>query len=359
MERLKLIIISIIFITTGSLIFAQQKDAQKTTFSVDNWGELEMNINPGDIKIETWDKKEVQVWTSGIDINESENLTITQDRNKISLRYNSKWGWAKGAEFLIKMPKKFSVSARTSAGDFVTTGEIEGDVFASTAGGDISAASVSGEVQLSSAGGDISVTDIKGNLSLKTQGGDVETGNLYGEFSNITTMGGNIYIKSAKNKLGANTYGGDIETGEINGNNMLRTFGGDIEIKEANEDTFAETSGGDITIKKGSGKFRVTTSGGDLFLENIKGSGEFKTRSGSVELNLLSANGNIDVEAAHGDIALKIPDNLKVVIYAKIIGQGGRNSNEIISDFKFESEPGDSKTHREAKIVLNSGADLK
>lgn len=331
----------LLFLFVASLVSAQDKDEKRMSFKVKAGGKLELDVNPGDIEIETWNKNEVQVWVSGIDVEDEQHLDVFLKNNIVYVKYLSGWGWSEGAEFSINIPANFKVDVKTTGGDIVVSGKVNGDVTLNSSGGDISTESIDGDVSIATAGGDVTTGNIEGELKLKTQGGDIETGMVSGDKTYLTTMGGNIDIQGAKNELEANTFGGDITVGKIGGRSNIKTFGGDISIQESKNYTSAETYGGDIEIQKGTGEFNISTQGGDLELLQIKGSGRIKTNRGGILLELLSADGELDIDAANDEIVLRIPSNIKATIIAEITGYGwsaGDNPFEIISDFEHTTE---------------------
>ena len=330
-----------LFLFIASIIYAQDKEEKRMSFKVNTGGKLEIDVNPGDIEIEIWNKDEVQVWVSGVDVEDEKHLDVFLKNNVVYVKYLSGWGWSEGAEFSVSIPAKFNVDVKTTGGDITISGKITGKVKLNTSGGDITTGSVEGNASIVTAGGDVTVGNVEGELILKTQGGDIETGMVSGNKTYLTTMGGDIDIQGIKNELEANTFGGDITVGKIGGKSNIKTFGGNINIQESSSYTSAETYGGDIEIQKGSGEFKVTTQGGDLELYQIKGSGKLKTNNGGVFLELLSVDGELIVEASNDEIVLRVPSNIKAAITATITGYGwsaGDNPFEIISDFEHTTE---------------------
>lgn len=360
MKHNKIYLITILlFLFIVSLVYAQDKDEKRMSFKVKTGGKLEIDVNPGDIDIEIWNKDEVQVWVSGVDVEDEKHLDVFLKNNVVYVKYLSGWGWSEGAEFSVNIPAKFNVDVKTTGGDITISGKITGEVKLNTSGGDISTGSVEGDASIVTAGGDVTVGNVEGELNLKTQGGDIETGMISGSKTSLTTMGGDIDIQGVKNELEANTFGGDITVGKIGGRSNIKTFGGDINIQEFSRYISAETYGGDIEIQKGSGEFKVTTQGGDLELFQIKGSGKIKTNSGGILLELLSADGDLDIDAANDEIVLRVPSGIKATIDAKIVGYGGwivgDQPFEIISDFEYKSEKNSKRFSQEAVIELNGG----
>lgn len=60
-------------------------DDRTKTFSVTKGGTLEVNIDPGEIEINTWDKNEIQILARGLDEEDVDNLQTKKVATKLQL----------------------------------------------------------------------------------------------------------------------------------------------------------------------------------------------------------------------------------------------------------------------------------
>ncbi|MGD8777538.1 MAG: DUF4097 family beta strand repeat-containing protein [Ignavibacteria bacterium] len=309
------------------------------TFKVSKGGTLKIDVNPGDVEINTWDKNEVYILVTDIDSDDSEGLKIRKSGNKIIVTYNSHWGWS-DSDISATVPKDFNLDIRSTSGDIDVIGDVTGDVKAETSGGDITTYNVTGEVYLNTMGGDIKTGDIKGDLYLNTQGGDIKIGLVSGgKRATINTMGGDIKITEIGTSLDVKTYGGDIRVGDINGEANAVTYGGDIILGNVKAGVDAETYGGNIKLESANGEVKASTYGGNLYLKKVKGSVSAKTNAGKVYVELdPEVNSRSLIRSNMGDIELLIPANTKVTVDAEIKVRGwwkhAKDDYDIHSDFK-------------------------
>ncbi len=309
------------------------------TFKVSKGGTLEVDVNPGEVTVKTWDKNEVYIKVTDIDTDDSRGLKIRKSGNRILITYDSHWGWSDG-EISVTVPKDFNIDIRSTSGDIDVKGDIVGDVKAETSGGDITTYNVTGEVYLNTMGGDIKTGDVEGELYLNTQGGDIKIGLVSGgKRATINTMGGDIKITEIGTSLDVKTYGGDIRVGDINGEADAVTYGGDIILGNVRAGVNAETYGGNIKLESANGDVKASTYGGNIFLRKVKGSVSARTNAGKVYVELdPEVDSRSTIRSNMGDIELVIPPNAKVTIDAEIKVRGwwkhAKDDYDIRSDFK-------------------------
>lgn len=338
------------------------QNGRTKTFQVKKGGELTVNVNPGDVSIDTWDKEEVSIRISGIDDEEIDDVQMKQQGNTISVRYNTGWGWTSDASFLITVPTNFHVRVNTSGGDIDIVGNMVGRVDLQTSGGDISAKNIQGQLSINTSGGDINIGRVNGQVNANTNGGDIKVEAVNGESAGFTTMGGDVTIGSAESKLNVKTFGGDIEIGDIGSDAIAVTFGGDIKLKNVSGSAKMETYGGNLYLGSADGKVNADTKGGNITLKKVKGSVDAKTAGGDVSVELIpSVKGESSIKSSHGDIELLLPSTAKVTIDAQVKIRGNwsrsRNKYKIISDFggAKDSAPGDKDLS--STIHVNGGGE--
>lgn len=271
-------------------------------FTVAEGGNLIVESDEGTIKIESWDKNElnVVVEVDGSDSRaEKYRVEFKQEGNTISvfgkLRDRSFFKWNIGdldVYYTIYVPKKFNTTVNTSGGN-IDASQLTGKADYTTSGGSIRAENIEGQVVISTSGGDIDLREIKGNVDAETSGGNVMCENVVGNVKGHTS-GGNVEIRSVDGRVNAGTSGGSVVikvTGENKGIDA-ETSGGDIDVyvkDGTSADIDAETSGGSVDcdlpvtvrgkvrdselhgkINGGGNPIRLETSGGSIHIMILK-----------------------------------------------------------------------------------------
>ena len=341
---------------------AMDIDYNTKTFKVTKGGTLIVKVDPGEVEISTWDKDEVKITARGINKEDEEDLSIKQNGNSITIKYDAYRGWSQGVDFIITAPRDFNYEINSSSGEISINSDIKGKVDLITMSGEIRVGNIDGNVDVKTYGGEIKTGNLNGRVSLNTQGGDIRTGNIKTGPVKIETMGGEIRIRDVESGLEVKTYGGEIEIGNIGGDADVVTYGGDIRVSNVAGSASLDTYGGDIRLSSASGFVDVNTYGGDLTLYNITGSVDAKTAAGDiyVELNP-SGNGRTRLETSMGKVTLVLPANAKADIEAEINVKGyyeNRRDFKIISDFKEENQ----NSSRSRKVIyamykLNGGGE--
>ena len=280
------------------------------TFAVQPGGELKVETQGGDIRVQTSPDPAVKVVAkqqirASSDAEADEllkklTLTIEQQADGVSAsaRYEKTSGFHFGSwppvqvDFIVTVPVNYHVTLKTSGGD-VTVGDLMGRVHARTSGGDVTLGKIAGDIDAGTSGGNVRLTEGSATVKLGTSGGDIRVGRAVGP-TDLDTSGGDIDIKSVENTLHASTSGGDVSAGiggALKGDCRLGTSGGRVRVTVDKGVAFnldAATSGGDvdatgltITIEKGgSGRSRLSgkvngggpllklrSSGGDIIVE--------------------------------------------------------------------------------------------
>jgi DUF4097 and DUF4098 domain-containing protein YvlB len=163
-----------LFIIFSFVSFTKADDWKVQSFKVSKGGNLSVKISGGDIRINTWDKNEVEVKYES----SSKETNLEQKENNIS--FNSS-GYS---DVKITVPYEFSLNLSTAAGDIKVLNNIKGKVNISTAGGDVSVRNIEGDIHASTGGGDIRSGDIKNRAAISTGGGDISIGNVGDECKN-------------------------------------------------------------------------------------------------------------------------------------------------------------------------------
>jgi DUF4097 and DUF4098 domain-containing protein YvlB len=251
------------------------RDTSGKTFQVESGGVLYMETDGADIRVETWDKNEVNVIIEkrgNKDRLEDYKVTFSASPKRVEIFGKMErhiWNWDNfSITFKIKMPKQFNPEIKTS-------------------GGDITLRDITGEIQSKTSGGDIHIENCRGNITVNTSGGDIVIGRIQGDLK-VETSGGSIKMDEINGKIQAETSGGDIEADVLGENQgiFLKTSGGDINIHiptELKGNVDCSTSGGDVSLNVSGGfsgeikdnkikgllngggnEFKARTSGGDI-----------------------------------------------------------------------------------------------
>jgi DUF4097 and DUF4098 domain-containing protein YvlB len=352
----------LVFLLTAKNFAQDDEPIIKKMFNVNKGGKLTVDVNPGEIKISTWSRDEVEVKIDGLDEEGLSKVEITSDKNNVSIVYDESWSSSDAADYKITVPDKYNLDLRTSAGDIKVNGNIEGNVKVATSGGDLAFRNVYGDLRAEASGGNISVRgNVDGNLNVSTMGGDITIGSINGKSARINTMGGEITINDCASGVVAKTYGGDIVVGNTGGNSEFETYGGNISVGKVNGSVSMETYGGNLDLKGANGKVKAKTNGGNVVFRNVNGSIDVKTLAGdiSVELNP-SVNSESKITTNAGSIELKIPSSAKTTIDARVHIQGwwknAADNYKIHSDFEPQLLNTDNIKHDiVGTYILNGG----
>lgn len=345
MKQHKLFFAALMLAVPFFLAFTQAEDqgSRSKSFTVGKGGTIEVSVDGGDIRVNSWDKSEVFVRAEGIDEENLSRLKMEQTGNTVRVEYRNRRGWSSGrTRFEITIPSQFNTDLRTSGGDIEIRGDIDGRIKGSTSGGDVILGNISkGTVDMSTSGGDMRTGDIQGDVTLRTSGGDIELGKVGGNVE-VKTSGGDIRVESVGKTLRASTSGGDIAIGDVGGEATVSTSGGNVKVRRVAGWASLATSGGDIELMSASGKVKAKTSGGDIRLEDITGSIEAATAGGDVTAELKpSGTGRSSLSSAGGEITLYVPENAKATVEAVIEIEGrwgsGRREYDVKSDFKEDT----------------------
>ena len=325
---------------TVILLAGIREDERTKSFQVRPGETLKVNVNPGEIVVNTWEKNEVLVKVEGIDEEDLQYLEIEYRDDIVYVTFESGWAWSSDADFELFIPQKFNVELKSTGGDIQILNNIEGEVRINTAGGDITTKSISGEISFHTSGGDIKSGDFIGEVKISTQGGDIETGSIKGgKRAKILTYGGDIKLGFIETSLELQTYGGTVSIKDSKGDAKIVTYGGNIRAGNMEGDIMMNTYGGNIIAEKCLGSIEAETAGGNIRLKFVDGEVSAKTASGNITLNLKpSKDGRSELQSSHGRIILGIIEGSSATIKAEISFHGWWDEEyRIDSDFEAES----------------------
>ncbi|PTY07565.1 hypothetical protein DB347_04840 [Opitutaceae bacterium EW11] len=281
------------------------------TFTVSAGGLLEVQTQGGNVRVDVGPDNGVKVVArqrfktdsekEADEIAKNLELTIEQSGNDVTAtaKYNgpklrSFWGggWPPvQVDFTVTVPSNYRGHLRTSGGN-IETGDLGGELTASTSGGDVRVGKIDGDVDLHTSGGNIRVEEARRTLKANTSGGDIQIERVVGS-ANISTSGGNIRIEGASGSIDAHTSGGNVTARFLDtfpADSQLRTSGGDVRVTVSKSAAFhldAATSGGSVRV---DGLVMTIESGA-----NGKSKVSGKVNGGGPELKLRTSGGNIGV----------------------------------------------------------------
>src|SRR6185295_10903125 len=200
-------------------------------------GTLDLSNVNGSIKIETWDRAEVQVSADKIVKSPSEdeaNKTLARlkvivdakpNRVKVEAQYprgtNGLFSWLSGrgvestkVEFIVRIPREADLRIDTVNGD-ITLENGKGDLRLTTVNGTVSASDSDGTVTLESTNGNVKAHHTRGSLEASTVNGRVEAEliDLGSGKTSLESVNGGITLRlpaSARANLSASTVNGRV-----------------------------------------------------------------------------------------------------------------------------------------------------
>jgi hypothetical protein len=266
------------------------------SLAVDAEGELTMNVDSGEIRLEGSDSNVVTVAihrkvkhaddAESAKILKEEKVVLERNGNVVSikarqpgtLRNRKFWDWMIGpsldVRYDITVPRGFKAKM-TTVGGSVSVARLDSDADATTAGGSLDFDTVGGKVDGHTVGGSITATSCKGAMSVETAGGSITIDRFGGPKVQATTIGGSV----TANFLTAPTA-----------DSKLETTGGSVSAKLPAKAAFnldASTMGGSV-----SSDWPVGTDG-----KRHGGSLDGEVNGGGPVLKLKTIGGSIYVSA--------------------------------------------------------------
>lgn len=342
----------------SSATYAQDNKQLIKTFMANPGENLEINIDPGNIEIQTWTKNEVQIEVYSQKKYEIDNILSEKKGNTIKFHLELEDSWNNSVTVKVKSPNNFNFDLYSTGGNISILSSINGSLNAETDGGNVSFSGVTGKVRVNTNGGNISGEDISGDVKLHTNGGNISLGNVKKGKTEVDTYGGNITVGSVESDLSAKTHGGNINVEDVGGNADVFTYGGHISMDKVTGSAKMETYGGHLNLEGASGVIVAKTMGGHIKLKNITGSIEAATLGGHVSAELDPKLKTISsLETSGGNLELEIPPNAKATIYVRLESDDidAKDADKLVrSDFEATTfNIGEDEIN--ATYVLNGG----
>lgn len=254
-------------------------------------GELEIDLDSGDLVIETHDLDEVHVdaFASGGLLGSARFELESDGRDAHFEGHSGGWFFGQRVRVRVRVPREYSIDVETNGGN-VEIAALDGSVKARTSGGRIDLDGARGEVELRSSGGAIRIAQVTGDIEARTSGGPIRVSEVTGEID-VETSGGSIDLLDVAGAVKARTSGGSIDVRfRERPEGELRTSGGSIRAElpaHAGVDLEAETSGGRIELDT------VLSVSGEISSDRIRG----EINGGGPDLKMRTSGGNVLVRA--------------------------------------------------------------
>lgn len=340
----------------------QDPENPSKSFTVQKGGNLEVDVDPGNVRVEPWSKNEVFIQAENIDDRHPEKLEMTQSGNTVKLKYRDRRRNVNDLHFIINVPVEFNAHILTTGGNVEERDVLKGSFNAETKGGRVEVEEIDGKVDIRSGGGSIRGERIDGNADIKTGGGNVTIKTITGD-GEVTSGGGSLRIDKVGKGLRLDTGGGSITVGDVGGEASVHSGGGSLKVGKVAQKLSVSTGGGSVEVKGASGEITVRTGGGSVSMEQITGTLALKTGGGNVSVELVpSGKGNSSVYSGGGDIRLYIPEDSKANIEATLRIEHNWSFNskryKISSDFKADKyEKDEDEETIVAAYSLNGGGE--
>lgn len=283
--------------------------------AADPQGEIEIVNVAGKVQVDGWDRSEVEVsGTAGEDV-ERVDVTTAGSRTTIHVTPRSahSWGADGGANLVVHVPVKCSLTATLVSADFSVTGvmgnlklqSVSGNL-TGDAGSDLRASTVSGDVRLAGRGAkEIEVKTISGDIRLTGGGGDVDVATVSGAAVLDLADVSRARFKSVSGDMTvalALVQGGRIEAESVSGGISLR---------------FAATPAAEFDVQSFSGNIRNCF--GPTPVESQYGPGsrlQFTNGEGHGRVHIDTKNGDVKLCVKGGHAAMLPVARLRSVRWA-------------------------------------------
>lgn len=341
----------------------QDPENPSKSFQVAKGGDLDVDVDPGSVQIEPWDKNEVFIQAENVDADSPDRLKMSQSGNTVTLKYRSRRRYDNNdVRFTINVPMQFNAHIVTSGGSVEQRDKLTGTFFVDTKGGSVHMDEIVGNVRVESGGGSIHGETIDGDANVRTGGGSVTIRTTTGK-AEVSSGGGSLRLDKVGKGLTLSTGGGSVDVGDVAIGADIHTGGGSVKVGKVKQSLKITTGGGGVQVHGASGDISVRTGGGSVTMEDIVGTIALKTGGGDISVELTpDGKGGSTIYSGGGDIRFSIPADAKANIEATLNlrhGWGDRwKKYKITSDFKAGKYENDEDADAKfASYALNGGGD--
>lgn len=203
---------------------------------------LHVALGAGEVRIETWDAREVVVEVLPLRDDAATRAAAAETRIELVERGGRQ-------EILVEAPRRRGLLSGRDARLGVRARCPHGsDLELSAASADLDVRGRIGAVRAKTASGNLRLGDVDGSLDANTASGGIRAGAVAGAVS-VSTASGDALLRSVRGDLSASLVSGDLDVGDVLGGITVNTVSGDIRIDSA-----------------GGGAVRLQTVSGDVEL---------------------------------------------------------------------------------------------
>lgn len=274
------------------------------TLGVAGSGSLDAHTGAGSLKVVPGDGSHVKIsghvassnsWFGG-DAHEDvqricDHPPIQQSGNevKVGSQTNSDWFQHVSIDYVIEVPREFSVTANTGSGG-LDLSDLRGPVVGISGSGSVHASNLGGGAHLHTGSGDIVANGIGGDARLETGSGTIHAGFASPGDVRASTGSGSIHLDNVAGALVAHTGSGTVEaSGRPRSGWQIGTGSGTVKLHLPSNTGFtlnAQAGSGDVestlpltmqgsinkhhvygTISGGGPEVHVTTGSGDIRID--------------------------------------------------------------------------------------------
>ena len=280
-------------------------------------GFVVVDVQSGNVKIQTWDKNQVKV-VGELD-DDAEGYKFEVDGRKVYFKVEMperRWGSydkGDGSKLEFWLPKKNKLKFEGVNVDVMADG-VEGGSMINTVNGNIEATNLTDKIKLETVNGEITSKNLSGKVSIFTVNGEVMDNNSSGLLS-IETVNGEIETTTKATELSLNNVNGDMKivTGKLD-DIEVSTVNGDLDIElelaEKGRFVYSSVSGNADLFFTGqlSADFDVEThAGGDIdnYITKEKATEAKYGPSERLRFKVGSGSADVEIDTVSGDIKLR------------------------------------------------------
>jgi len=215
-----------------------QNRYEKRTYDMENGGFLFVENITGDIKVSSWDKKEIEINIHKRGTRDDIEVFLDKRNNSfyIEVDYPEKRWYERdrsgSVNFDIKIPKRTELDMKNVTGDIIIW-DIEGRIEATTTTGTVEIREVKGKVYGKTTTGSVRIFDVTGDVDAHSTTGQVEIRNTGDVDAHSTTGRIEIYNRNGSD-IDASITTGDIDVEllkvDVRGRYEIKSTTGDIRI---------------------------------------------------------------------------------------------------------------------------------
>ncbi|HEA15710.1 MAG TPA: hypothetical protein ENH88_04525 [Pseudoalteromonas prydzensis] len=166
----------------------------------------------GDVRIEGWDKPQLQI-TGELD-DKAQGYRLEDQGGRIEFvvkmpRNNNGWNRGDGSQLVIYMPNSSELEF-TGVNATISVKNLNAGADIDVVNGDINLQSISGNISVDTVNGDVSAIDLKGDIRYETVNGEINDKDSQGTLR-FTAVNGDIKSKTAAQEVRLENVNGDID----------------------------------------------------------------------------------------------------------------------------------------------------